>query len=122
MRIVIETTDQPEPNQANLAIVQTQRAAEVRDGGPAPAALLRRFGRIPEAFAAQESATTADPARADRLEDELSESDGGAAKLNPLRHGAAVAAQRQDSGEHRSGSDDVVEHGEHERAEDFEAD
>ena len=114
MRIVIET-DQPDEGQSSTRAARAQRQAVVLDGGPAPAALLRRFGRIPQdqaetagggagpAEAAQTQAVTAGPARE-------AESEGGEVNLNPLRYGAAVATQRRErggrEGTHNEGGED----------------
>lgn len=78
MRIVIEN-DQPEKDQG-FQVGPGVDAETVVDAGPAPAALLRRFGRIPEHSAA------------DVADDD---SFRGKEELNPLRAGAAAARREQ---------------------------
>ena len=92
MRIVIDT-DQPDEGQgpSQIAVTQmagTQSAGAALDGGPAPVALVRRFGRIPEA-----TAETAEAAAG-----EAGPGESGEAPPNPLRRGAAVAMERQQDG------------------------
>jgi hypothetical protein len=94
MRIVIDT-DQPDEGQdpRQIAVTQmagTQSAGTALDGGPAPVALMRRFGRIPEA--------TAETAEAETAGGEAAPGESGEAPPNPLRHGAAAAMERQQSG------------------------
>jgi hypothetical protein len=94
MRIVIDT-DQPGEGQdpSQIAVSQmagTQSAGAALDGGPAPVALMRRFGRIPEA--------TAETAEAEAAGGGAAPGESGETPLNPLRHGAAVAAERQQDG------------------------
>lgn len=108
MRIVIET-DQPDEGQGTTRVGATERVAVVLDGGPAPTALLRRFGRIPEAqaeTAAAEAAVGREP-----------ESEGGEMTPNPLRYGEAVATQRQSGGRARA-RDEAAEASEDVPAED----
>jgi hypothetical protein len=93
MRIVIET-DQPDEGQGTTRLATTEHVAVVLDGGPAPAALLRRFGRIPEA--------QAEIAAAEAAVDRTAESEGGEMTPNPLRYGEAVATQRQSGGRARA--------------------
>lgn len=74
MRVVIES-DQPDKDQG-IGVGPGDGAQTVIDAGPAPASLLRRFGRVPEhaAEAMEEDAA-------------LRDEEG----LNPLRAGAAAA-------------------------------
>jgi len=108
MRIIIET-DQPDDSQGPSRPAETQRETMTTlDGGPAPAALLRQFGRIPDTQAQTQEpdqATTSAQAEA-RPGSEPGETEGGEAKPNPLRHGAAVAAQRCESGDNATGQAD----------------
>jgi len=105
MRIVIET-DQPDDSQgpSRLSSETPRETVVTLDGGPAPAALLRQFGRIPQPQApTQISAQARTPAQSEshpgtEPESTSGETEGGEAKLNPLRHGAALAAQRPESG------------------------
>ena len=97
MRIVIDTS-QPDEGQdpSQVAVAQmagTQGAGAALDGGPAPVALLRQFGRIPEAVAE----TTEVEAREGGVA-EGGVAEGGEVPLNPLRQGAAAAMERQRSG------------------------
>ena len=94
MRIVIDT-DQPDEGQgpSEIAVTQmagTQSAGAALDGGPAPVALMRQFGRIPEA--------TAETTEAPAAWGEAAPGESGETPPNPLRHGAAVAMERQQSG------------------------
>jgi hypothetical protein len=93
MRIVIET-DEPDEGQGTTRVAATERVAVVLDGGPAPAALLRQFGRIPEA--------QAETAAAEAVVERTPESEGGEMAPNPLRHGESVATQRQSGGRARA--------------------
>jgi len=89
MRIVIETDGADDGPGANRA-ADTERGALTLDGGPAPAALLRQFGRIPEAeahTAGAQAAATGEPGTV------AADSEGGEERLNPLRHGEGVATQ-----------------------------
>ena len=78
MRIVIDT-DQPDDGRGTTRVAETERGAVDLDGGPAPAALLRRFGRIPEVHA-EIAAPEAAEARAP-------ESEGGDKRTYNLLHG-----------------------------------
>lgn len=94
MRIVIDT-NQPDEGQgpSQIAVTQmaeTQSAGAALDGGPAPVALMRQFGRIPEA--------TAETTEAPAAGGETAPGESGETPLNPLRHGAAAAMERQQSG------------------------
>ena len=94
MRIVIDT-DQPDEGQgpSQIAVTQmaeTQSAGAALDGGPAPVALMRQFGRIPEA--------AAETTEAEAAGGEAAPGENGETPLNPLRHGAAVAMEGQQSG------------------------
>ena len=59
MRIVIDT-GQPDEGQGPSQIAVTQGAGAALDGGPAPVALVRRFGRIPTATAETTAAEAAE--------------------------------------------------------------
>jgi hypothetical protein len=100
MRIVIDT-DQPDEGQGTTRVAGTEHGGVDLDGGPAPAALLRRFGRIP-AVHAEIAAPEAAEARAP-------ESEGGEMIANPLRHGEAVAMQRHDSRGRTRAQDEAAE-------------
>lgn len=102
MRIVIDT-DQPDEGRGTTRVAETERGAVDLDGGPAPAALLRRFGRIPEVHA-EIAAPEAAEARAP-------ESEGGEMTPNPLRHGEAVAMQRHESGGRARAQDEAAKDG-----------
>jgi len=79
MRITIED-DHPDRTEPATAVAA---GFDALDGGPAPVAELRRTGRVPNGD--EEDALV--PAEA---------SEGGAAPLNPLRHGAEVAAAQDE--------------------------
>jgi hypothetical protein len=93
MRIVIET-DPSDEGRSTTQAAERQRGDLVLDGGPAPTALLRRFGRLPEARAEAEGEEPGESAQA---------------VLNPLRHGAAVAAHRGQSGGRARVRDETAE-------------
>ena len=107
MRIIIET-DQPDESQRPSRPAETQRGTMTLDGGPAPAALLRQFGRIPDTQAQTQEpdqATTSTQGET-RPESEPAETEGRQEQPNPLRHGAAVAAQGHESGDNATGQAD----------------
>jgi hypothetical protein len=86
MRIVIDI-EEPDEGRGRAMTAATERAPVVLDGGPAPAALLRRFGRIPE-LPPESAETRGDIERPD-------DSEGGEMAPNPLRYGESIATQRQ---------------------------
>jgi len=102
MRIVIETDDADDGQDRNRA-VETERGAQTLDGGPAPAALLRQFGRIPET---EPHTAGAQPAATGEAGAVAADSEGGQARLNPLRHGEAVATQRPEAAHRAPGEYD----------------
>jgi hypothetical protein len=79
MRITIED-DHPDRTEPSTAVAA---GFEALDGGPAPVAELRRTGRVPDG---DEHEVLVSPEA----------SEGGAAPLNPLRHGAEVAAAQDE--------------------------
>jgi hypothetical protein len=93
MRIVIET-DSADDGQGTSRAAETAQGSQTLDGGPAPAALLRRFGRIPHAEAHNKDAQTAASGEAGAA---AADSEGGQSGLNPLRHGEAIATQRPEA-------------------------
>lgn len=88
MRIVIETDESDKQQSAHA--VGLPGSVPVLDGGPAPVALLRRMGRVPDI----------------RGEDEYEDDES---KLNPLRQGSAVAGRRYDSGDRAAAGNDAME-------------
>lgn len=93
MRIVIEH-DQPDEGQGTASTGATQTTPAVFDGGPAPAALLRQFGRLPEA------GEQAHPHAGVRPDDR----DGGEMTQNPLRRGESIATEHRNEEPDRSGA------------------
>lgn len=85
MRIVIDT-EGPDEGQAPATTATSKSAPVVFDGGPAPAALLRRFGRIPDALEPVKTMGGREPSE---------DSEGGEMVQNPLRLGESMARQRQ---------------------------
>jgi hypothetical protein len=102
MRIVIET-EQPGEGDGSTRSAGIERQPTDFDGGPAPAVLLRRFGRIPEfepesegvSEEAELDESTAEAESRPRAGEREGEQDEE--QLNPLRRGAAIAAQRGES-------------------------
>jgi hypothetical protein len=89
MRIVIETDQHAdELKSVTAATAEAAGAATIIDGGPAPAALLRQFGRVTEPTGAQVDEEEGAGAAA---HDEMVEE-----PLNPLRRGHAIATHRLD--------------------------
>lgn len=86
MRIVIET-DHSDTTATTVAATASQADPDVLDGGPAPAALLRQFGRIEHAHNAADAGEA--PEAIEAIE-------GGAAPPNPLRQGAEAAVQQNE--------------------------
>jgi hypothetical protein len=87
MRIIIETDQHiDEIQRITTAATGTASPAAATDGGPAPAALLRQFGRViaPSGERIEEEGTGA-AAREEALEK----------PVNPLRHGQAIATGQQ---------------------------
>jgi hypothetical protein len=79
MRIVIET----DPQSDNVRSITTDASAEaitILEGGPAPAMLLRQFGRVPPAETFEDESGGQAPESRDH-------------PLNPLRSGAAAARE-----------------------------
>jgi hypothetical protein len=102
MRILIET-EQPGEGDGSTRSAGIERQPTDLDGGPAPAVLLRRFGRIPEFEPETEGVSEEaelDESAAEAESRPRARGRGGEQdeeQLNPLRRGAAVAAQRGES-------------------------
>lgn len=89
MRIVIETDQHTdELKSVTTQTAETAASATIIDGGPAPAALLRQFGRVTESSGAQvDEEEGAGPAAYEETPME---------SLNPLRRGQAIGTDRLD--------------------------
>jgi hypothetical protein len=111
MRIVIETS-QEDDRPGTPRAAETEVGTMVLDGGPAPAALLRRLGRIPEAKAEEAGTGTTAAPEAGAAGVTAPEIEGEEAPLNPLRYGAAVASQRDRSGGRARVENEVANNGE----------